>query len=133
MPTPDSENNLAKESDLFNSAWSHGLYEIRSYGAGSCFTYDPPDKSKSGVSDGLYFMLGHKKLFQDYENISRYISRDSSYLLYSFDIYLHEKVNICFALMIYTMYKSKYLGSILVKVRYGHFWSVGTNLCFPKL
>ena len=133
MPAPDSEYNLARDNEVFNTAWSNGVYGLMQYQAGFCYTYDPPKKSGRGVSNGLYFMLGNKKLFQDYENMSRYISRDSSYLLYSFDIYLHEKVNICFALMIYTMYKSKYLGSILVKVRYGHFWSVGTNLCFPKL
>ena len=78
MPGPESEYNLAKMH----------------FQAGFCYTYDPPQKSGRGVSNGLYFMLGHKNLFRDYQNISKSQARDSSYLLYSFDIYLHEKVNI---------------------------------------
>ena len=97
MPSPDSKYNLARDDELFNSAWSHGLYDLMDYGAGFCFTYDPPDKSKSGVSDGLYFMLGNKDLFKDYSestnhSSNKYTSRDSSYFLLSFDIFLHEKV-----------------------------------------
>ena len=94
MPGPESEYNLAKENEKFNTAWSDGLYNLMYFQAGFCYTYDPPQKSGRGVSNGLYFMLGHKNLFWDYQNISKYQARDSSYLLYSFDIYLHEKVNI---------------------------------------
>ena len=94
MPGPESEYNLAKENEKFNTAWSDGLYNLMYFQAGFCYTYDPPHKSGRGVSNGLYFMLGHKNLFRDYQNISKYQARDSSYLLYSFDIYLHEKVNI---------------------------------------
>ena len=56
------------------------------------FTYYPPKKSASGVSNGLYFLLGHDHLSIDYKNISKDTARDSSFLLFSFDIYLHEKV-----------------------------------------
>ena len=97
MPSPDSKYNIAKDDELFNSAWTHGLYDLMEFGAGFCYTYDPPDKSKNGVSEGLYFMLGHKDLFKDYSvshnsDSNRYTSRDSSYLLLSFDVFLHEKV-----------------------------------------
>ena len=94
MPGPESEYNLAKENEKFNTAWSNGLYNLMYFQAGFCYTYDPPQKSGRGVSNGLYFMLGHENLFQNYKNRSRYNAKDSSYLLYSFDIYLHEKVNI---------------------------------------
>ena len=131
MPTPDNENNLAKESDLFNSAWSHGLYEIRIYGAGSCFTYDPPDKSKSGVSDGLYFMLGHKHLVNRYNrNDSKYFLKDSAYLLHSFDIYLHEKVLQCILKYLYCriLYNRVNFGQNLTCVAWV---SLDPSLCCP--
>ena len=92
MPVPESEFNLAKDTELFNSAWSHGLYDLMKWGAGSCFTYDPPQKSGSGVSNGLYFLLGHEKLFMHYRNSSINTEKDSSFYTYSFDVYLHEKV-----------------------------------------
>ena len=92
MPSAESEYNLAKDTGLFNSVWTHGLYDLRQYEAGFCFTYDPPKKSASGVSNGLYFLLGHDHLTIDYKNISKHFARDSSFLLFSFDIYLHEKV-----------------------------------------
>ena len=92
MPSAESEYNLAKDTETFNSVWTHGLYDLRQYEAGFCFTYDPPKKSASGVSNGLYFLLGHDHLSIDYKNISKHRARDSSFLLFSFDIYLHEKV-----------------------------------------
>ena len=94
MPEPDSEYNIAKDDDLFNSVWSEGLYDLRQFEAGYCFTYDPPQQSGSGVTNGLYILLGHKDLLKDFSkgNIERY-ARDSSYMMYSFDIYLHDKVD----------------------------------------
>ena len=99
MPRPESEYNLARDDDLFNSAWSNGRYDLLKWGGGFCFTYDPPHKSESGVSNGLYFMLGHEYLFKEYhrDNILSHTARDSSFLLYSFDIYLHERVSLSFS------------------------------------
>ena len=91
MPSAESEYNLAKDTEIFNSVWTDGLYDLQQYEAGFCFTYDPPQKSESGLSSGLYFMLGHNHLSVDYKNISKHVARDSSFLLFSFDIYLHEK------------------------------------------
>ena len=105
MPSAESEYNLAKDTETFNSVWTHGLYDLRQYEAGFCFTYDPPKKSASGVSNGLYFLLGHDHLSIDYKNISKDTARDSSFLLFSFDIYLHEKV-ICY---FYSFFVSLYL------------------------
>ena len=107
MPSAESEYNLAKDTETFNSVWTHGLYDLRQYEAGFCFTYDPPKKSASGVSNGLYFLLGHDHLSIDYKNISKHSARDSSFLLYSFDIYLHEKV------LKYFRYIHQYFTSIL--------------------
>ena len=93
MPEPDSEYNIAKDDALFNSAWSQGLYDLRQFEAGYCFTYDPPQQSGSGATNGLYILLGHNYLIKDFykENLDRY-ARDSSYMMYSFEIYLHDKV-----------------------------------------
>ena len=91
-PVPQSKYNIAKDNEVFNTAWSYGLYNMARWAAGFCFTYDPPEQSRSGVSNGLFFMLGHKHLIKEYANDSKYLARDSSYLLYSFNVYLHEKV-----------------------------------------
>ena len=93
MPAPDSEYNLAREEQVFSSAWSHGLYsDLQKWEAGFCFTYDPPQQSGSGVANGLYFMLGHEYLYKEY-NSSTWGDRDSSAMLTNFDIFLHEKVS----------------------------------------
>ena len=93
MPGPESKYNLAKDSDLFNPAWSHGLYNLFDWETGSCYTYDPPQKSGNGVSNGLYFLLGHKFLYQHYDNITlKWTEKDSAAMLDSFEIYLHQKV-----------------------------------------
>ena len=128
MPEPESEYNIAKDNDLFNTAWSEGLYDLRQFEAGYCFTYDPPQQSRSGVSNGLFFMLGHKHLIKEYVNDSQYLSRDSSYLLYSFNIYLHEKVGrFIMKLNIFRVNYFLNLGSILVKARHGNFGSIWTH------
>ena len=92
MPGPDSEYNLAKDTDLFRSAWSEGLYDLRKYEPGYCFTYDPPSESGNGINNGLYILLGHENLIQPftYDNIFK---RDSSYITHSFEIFLHDKVS----------------------------------------
>ena len=44
-PGPDSEFNLALvNSELFRSAWSGALYDLRVYEPGYCVTYDPPNR-----------------------------------------------------------------------------------------
>ena len=81
-----------KDTDLFRSAWSEGLYDLRKYEPGYCFTYDPPSESGNGINNGLYILLGHEKLIQPftYDNIFK---RDSSYITHSFEIFLHDKVS----------------------------------------
>ena len=93
MPGPDSDYNLAKDTDLFNSAWSEGLYDLRMYEPGYCFTYDPPKKSKNGINDGLYVLLGRETLIQPFTTETVH-NRDSSYVTHSFEIYLHDKVSV---------------------------------------
>ena len=94
IPGPESEYNLAKEVDLFSPAWSEALYDLRKFEAGHCFTYDPPDKSESGINNGLYILLGQESLIKPYTLLTKY-ARDSSYMTYSFNIFLHEKVGHC--------------------------------------
>ena len=91
IPGPDSEYNIAKDTDVFKAAWSEGLYDLRKYEPGYCFTYDPPNKSKNGINNGLYILLGHEKLIQPFTYDTIY-KRDSSYITHSFEIYLHDKV-----------------------------------------
>ena len=93
-PGPTSKYNLARNNKSFNTAWSNGLYNLGQYDAGFCYTYDPPQKSGSGVSNGLYFMLGHDGFLKDYDKKKERHNKYSSFMMYSFDIYLHEKVQI---------------------------------------
>ena len=88
MPGPDSEYNIARDTERFATAWGHGLYNLRRFETGFCFTYDPPEKSGRGVSNGLYIMLGHEDLGVYKNKLKIGIIN----MLYSFDIYLHEKV-----------------------------------------
>ena len=89
-PSPDSPYNLAKDSEDFKSAWSYGLYNLKDWESGFCYTYDPPQKSERGVSNGLYILLGHNHLLN--WNPTKWDAKDSHVFTYSFDIYLHEKV-----------------------------------------
>ena len=105
VPGPDSEFNLALvDSEMFGRAWSGDLYDLRVYEAGYCVTYDPPNRqpsffrsylnsisvficcfrSEGGISNGLYILMGQKSNVQD---------THSKYMMYSFDVYLHDKVN----------------------------------------
>ena len=93
MPHPGSEYNLAKDDELFNSVWNHGVYNFLRYEGGFCHTYDPPHKSGSGTSNGLYFMLGYASYLKDYSSPKIIIEKDSSYLMSGFEIYLHDKVS----------------------------------------
>ena len=95
MPRPENDHNIAKDIDIFRSAWSEGLYDLRTYEPGYCFTYDPPNKSKNGINNGLYILLGHEKLIQPFTTETIH-NRDSSYITHSFEIYLHDKVNLSY-------------------------------------
>ena len=45
------------------------MYDLFDWGKGFCYTYDPPQKSRGGAPNGLYFLLGHKYLYEkDYNN-----------------------------------------------------------------
>ena len=94
MPGPGSDYNLAKETPLFSPAWSQALFDLRQFEAGHCFTYDPPQESESGINNGLYILLGHEALVRPFitETKESKYARDSSYMTYSFNIFLHEKV-----------------------------------------
>ena len=63
--------------------------------------------SKGGVSNGLYFLLGQKNFFQDYDSSTKY-SKYSKYMMYSFEVYLHEKVKY----LIYLTQKRKNIPNI---------------------
>ena len=107
-PSPDSPYNLANGIDSqFSEAWSEQLYDLRKFEPGYCITYDPPSMSKGGVSNGLYFLLGQKNFFQDYDSSTKY-SKYSKYMMYSFEVYLHEKVKY----LIYLTQKRKNIPNI---------------------
>ena len=84
-PSPESEYNMAASDDL----WSSVLLDLRTYEPGFCHTYDPPLSSEPGTENGLYFLLG------DLDNILN--DSSSAYMMYSFNIFLHDKVGgFCF-------------------------------------
>ena len=81
-PGPESYYNLAgSEQGHF---WRSVLLDLRTYEPGYCHTYDPPLTSGPGTENGLYFLLGHL------ENILNDTS--ATYMMYSFNIFLHHKV-----------------------------------------
>ena len=84
-PSPESEYNMAASDHL----WSSVLLDLRTYEPGFCHTYDPPLSSEPGTENGLYFLLG------DLDNILN--DSSSAYMMYSFNIFLHDKVGgFCF-------------------------------------
>ena len=76
-PDPESKYNLAGRG--FDQVWKSDFYDLRSYEAGLCHTYNPPQKSEFGVTNRLYFLLGQ---IQDMEH---------NYMLFNFLIFFHEK------------------------------------------
>ena len=116
MPHPDSEYNLAKDDELFNSVWDHGVYNFLRYEGGFCHTYDPPHKSGSGTSNGLYLMLGYANFLKDYghTNSSFLMEKDSAYLMNGFEIYLHDKVSSLF--LAHDKSQITFIGSVLVEI-----------------
>ena len=91
QPHPSSPYNLANGNiAAFTRAWSDGFYNLGAFEDGYCVTYDPPNSSQGGITNGLYFLMGHKSSMKDLENYKS--SSSSNYMMYSFDIYLHEKV-----------------------------------------
>ena len=81
VPGPDSEYNLAAREH--HQLWSSVLLDLRTYEPGYCHTYDPPAVSQPGTDKGMYFLLGH---LDSLENNSK-----SQYMMYSFNVFLHDK------------------------------------------
>ena len=77
VPEPGSKYNLAGPG--FDHLWNSDFYDLRSYEAGLCHTYNPPDRSEYGITNRLYFLLGQ---LQDKAN---------NYMLFNFEVFLHEK------------------------------------------
>ena len=76
---PDSKYNLAL--DMYTTTvWEQNLYDLALYGAGYCFTYNPPQTSQFEFQNRLFMLLGNKKLKTVQNNPMR-----------EFYVYLHEK------------------------------------------
>ena len=76
---PNSTYNIAREE--FGRVWEENLFNLKSYGAGHCYTYNPPKKSESKFENRLFMMLGNQQIQQKFKNNFN-----------GFDVYLHEKV-----------------------------------------
>ena len=70
---PNSAFNLASKE--FHQVWEANLYDLGSYGAGYCYTYNPPNESMSGTSKGLGI----------------FFKQISAGIFLSYNMYLHEK------------------------------------------
>ena len=70
---PNSTFNLAKEE--YSQAWEENLYDLKSFGAGYCYTYNPPKLSGVEFEDRLFMLLGNRQMKN----------------LIGFIVYLHEK------------------------------------------
>ena len=75
---PDSKYNLAHAQ--YSQVWEQSMYDLGSYGAGYCYTYNPPTTSGFAFRNRLFLLLGDKRYPQ-------VMSQD----LRGFVIYLHEK------------------------------------------
>ena len=76
---PDSKYNLAL--DMYTTTvWEQNLYDLALYGAGYCFTYNPPQTSQFEFQNRFFMLLGNKKLKTVQNNPMR-----------EFYVYLHEK------------------------------------------
>ena len=84
-PEPDSEYNLAAGAE-HGKVWTSVLLDLRTYEPGYCHTYDPPAASQPGRENGLYFLLGKM------DNLVN--NSDGQYMMYSFNIFLHDKVSL---------------------------------------
>ena len=72
VPEPRSPYNLATREDI----WTSSFYDLRTWDAGLCYTYDPPSKSRTDLTARLIALIGNK-------NYSNSVT--------SFDIYLHDR------------------------------------------
>ena len=52
---PGSKFNIVSQSDL----WEQNFYDMRSWSAGFCHTYNPPEESGIGVKDRIAILLGN--------------------------------------------------------------------------
>ena len=77
MPWPNNSHNIALQKDV--GIWDEDLYDLRMFGGGYCYTYNPPRESTTDFGKRMFMLLGHLK-----ENA------DSTYFI-GYQIYLHEK------------------------------------------
>ena len=75
MTSRDGNYSLAHKD--FDHLWEEGLYNLDRYGAGHCYTYNPPFKSLSGFAGHVFGHLGSKN--------------DASGNPHGYYIYLHDR------------------------------------------
>ena len=73
MTGPNSTFNLVNQE--YGQAWEENLYDLGSFGAGYCYTYNPPKMSGVEFEDRLFMLLGNRQMKN----------------LIGFIVYLHEK------------------------------------------
>ena len=78
MPDPSSKFNLA--SLAFNGFWEENFFDLRNFGAGYCYTYNPPELTKVEFKNRFFMLLGNRKLHNKF-----------GALFVGFEVYLHEK------------------------------------------
>ena len=75
---PESKYNLAK--NVYGNIWTENFFDLRTFGSGYCYTYNPPQMSSVKFQDRLFMLLGNRNT-----------QTDSEELFIGFVIYLHEK------------------------------------------
>ena len=74
---PGSKYNLAGGD--YGEVWNENFYDLRTFGSGYCYTYNPPEQSRAHFQNNLFMLLGNRN------------TRESTELFIGFVVYLHEK------------------------------------------
>ena len=55
---PNNSHNIALKQDT--NIWQEDLYDLRMFGAGYCYTYNPPRNSSIDFAKRMFMLLGNK-------------------------------------------------------------------------
>ena len=78
VPDTNSSFNLARPQ--YNQIWEERFFDLRNFGSGYCYTYNPPQTTDVDFTSRLFMLLGRNALEQP--------ERD---LFIGVELYLHEK------------------------------------------
>ena len=76
----DSNSSFNLANMDFKEVWEENFFDLRVFGAGYCYTYNPPEETGTKFENRLFMLLGSNKF-----------GKKLDYYLLGFVVYLHEK------------------------------------------